>query len=189
MGYIMALDQGTTSSRAFIYDENFKIIASSQKPVGICYPKNGWVEQNPEEIWDSIVTVGREVISKAGIDSGQIDAIGITNQRETSLLWNKYTGEPIYNAIVWQDRRTADFCNTVLAHHEETIREKTGLVVDPYFSSTKLRWLLDYSKQHGLSADDLLYSNDLSEGKQLTDNNKRWLEHYINVWDHIQEVA
>ena len=88
MGYIMALDQGTTSSRAFIYDENFRIIASSQKPVGICYPKNGWVEQNPEEIWDSIVTVGREVISKAGIDSGQIDAIGITNQRETSLLWN-----------------------------------------------------------------------------------------------------
>ena len=109
MGYIMALDQGTTSSRAFIYDENFSIIASSQKPVGICYPKNGWVEQNPEEIWDSIVTVGREVISKAGIDSSQIDAIGITNQRETSLLWNKYTGEPIYNAVVWQDRRTADF--------------------------------------------------------------------------------
>ena len=157
MGYIMALDQGTTSSRAFIYDENFRIRAISQKPVGICYPKNGWVEQKPEEIWDSIVTVGREAISKARIDSSRIDAIGITNQRETSLLWNKHTGEPIYNAIVWQDRRTADFCNSVLRHHEETIREKTGLVVDPYFSSTKLRWLLDYSKQHGLSTNDLLF--------------------------------
>ena len=132
MGYIMALDQGTTSSRAFIYDENFRIIAISQKPLGICYPENGWVEQNPEAIWDSVVTVGREVISKAGIDSSQIDAIGITNQRETSLLWNKHTGEPIYNAIVWQDRRTADFCNTVLRHHEETIREKTGLVAVSY---------------------------------------------------------
>ena len=132
MGCIMALDQGTTSSRAFIYDENFRIIAISQKPLGIYYPENGWIEQNPEEIWDSIVTVGREVISKAGIDSSQIDAIGITNQRETSLLWNKHTGEPIYNAIVWQDRRTADFCNTVLRHHEETIREKTGLVAVSY---------------------------------------------------------
>ena len=157
MGYIMALDQGTTSSRAFIYDENFRIIAIAQKPVGICYLENGWVEQNPEEIWDSIVAVGREVISKARIVSSQIDAIGITNQRETSLLWNKHTGEPIYNAIVWQDRRTADFCNSVLRYHEEAIREKTGLVVDPYFSSTKLSWLLDYSKQHGLSADDLLF--------------------------------
>ena len=100
MVYIMALDQGTTSSRAFIYDENFRVIAISQKPVGVCYPENGWVEQNPEEIWDSIVTVGREVISKAEIDSNQIDAIGITNQRETSLLWDKSTGEPIYLSLI-----------------------------------------------------------------------------------------
>ena len=155
--FLISIDAGTTSNRSILFDLKGKPIFSSQKEFTQYFPKNGWVEQNPEEIWDSIVTVGREVISKAGIDSSQIEAIGITNQRETSLLWNKYTGEPIYNAIVWQDRRTADFCKTVLAHHEETIREKTGLVVDPYFSSTKLRWLLDYSKQHGLSADDLLF--------------------------------
>ena len=144
MGYIMALDQGTTSSRAFIYDENFRTIAVSQKPLGICYPGNGWVEQNPEEIWDSIVTVGREVISKAGIDSSQIDAIGITNQRETSLLWNKHTGEPIYNAIVWQDRRTAGQCLKLKEDgFEGVIKNKTGLLLDPYFSSTKISWILD----------------------------------------------
>jgi glycerol kinase len=142
--YILALDQGTTSSRAIIFDHAGKIIASAQKEFTQYFPQPGWVEHDPNEIWSGQVAVAVEVTVKAGLGGANIKAIGITNQRETTIIWNRKTGEPVYNAIVWQDRRTAGFCEELKQNgHSDAIREKTGLVIDAYFSGSKIKWILD----------------------------------------------
>ena len=143
--YIIALDQGTTSSRAVLLDKNANIIEVAQREFTQIYPQAGWVEHNPMEIWASQSSTLNEVVAKAGITSDKIAAIGITNQRETTIVWEKETGKPIYNAIVWQCRRTADICTQLKTDgHESYIRKTTGLVVDPYFSGTKIKWILDH---------------------------------------------
>ena len=143
--YILSLDQGTTSSRAIIFDHNGNIVSVAQKEFNQIYPKPGWVEHDPMEIWGSQSGVAREALEKASIRPFEIAAIGITNQRETTVVWDKFTGKPIYNAIVWQCRRTADICDELKAKGlEEYIKETTGLVVDAYFSGTKIKWILDY---------------------------------------------
>jgi len=142
--YILALDQGTTTSRAILFNKSGVIIAIKQNPFEQIFPKPGWVEHDPEEIWRTQLDAARGVIASAQIEADQIDAIGITNQRETTLLWERATGKPVYNAIVWQCRRSADICAELRAMGlSETVRDKTGLVLDPYFSGTKLMWLFD----------------------------------------------
>lgn len=142
--YIVALDQGTTSSRSVVLDHNASIIAVSQREFSQIYPKPGWVEHDPMEIWASQSATLTEALAKADIASDQVAAIGITNQRETTIVWEKATGKPVYNAIVWQCRRTADLCQQLKRDGlEEYIRHNTGLVVDPYFSATKIKWILD----------------------------------------------
>lgn len=144
MKYILAFDQGTTSSRAIIFDAEGKIVSVAQKEFRQIFPQAGWVEHDPEEIWRSQLDVAREAISKAHLSNKDIAAIGITNQRETTIIWDRETGKPIYNAIVWQDRRTADLCQTLKASGiEPRVTEKTGLLLDPYFSATKVRWILE----------------------------------------------
>ncbi|MEO6837322.1 MAG: FGGY family carbohydrate kinase, partial [Ginsengibacter sp.] len=141
--YILAFDQGTTSSRAIVFDKSGFIISISQKEFTQIFPSPGWVEHDPNEIWSSQIGVAAEAVSRVGLTSNDIAAIGITNQRETTVVWEKETGKPIYNAIVWQDRRTADFCDQLKKQNlGETIREKTGLVIDAYFSATKINWIL-----------------------------------------------
>ena len=140
--YIMAFDAGTTSERAIIFNKNSEIVSVAQKEFSQIYPQPGWVEHNPMEIWSAQVGVAVEAMTKAGITAEQIEAIGITNQRETTIVWDKNTGLPIYNAIVWQCRRTTEYCDT-LSNLKDLIRQKTGLVLDPYFSATKLKWILD----------------------------------------------
>lgn len=143
--YILAIDQGTTSSRALIFDSRFAIVASAQRETTQHYPRSGWVEQDPIEIWHHVVETCRAAIARAGISAEQIAAIGITNQRETVVIWDRETGEPIHPAIVWQDRRTAAYCADLKAEGaEEALRARTGLLLDPYFSATKIRWLLDH---------------------------------------------
>jgi glycerol kinase len=142
--YILAFDQGTTSSRAVIFDQNGEIIKVSQKEFTQIYPKAGWVEHDATEIWATQSGVAREVLEMAGIKAEEIAAIGITNQRETTVVWNKHTGQPVYNAIVWQCRRTANICDELKENgHEEYINKTTGLVVDAYFSGSKVKWILD----------------------------------------------
>lgn len=142
--YILALDQGTTSSRALIIDKEGKICSVAQKEFEQIFPKPGWVEHDPSEIWSSQASVATEALAKMNIDGSQIAAIGITNQRETTIVWDRKTGEPVHNAIVWQDRRTADFCDELKEKgHAEKIQQKTGLVLDAYFSATKIRWILN----------------------------------------------
>ena len=144
--YILAIDQGTSSSRAVILTTRMQPIASAQEAVASIYPASGWVEHDPEAIWRSVASVIRAALASAAIDAGAIAGIGITNQRETTLLWDRATGQALGNAIVWQDRRTADLCGELReAGHENTIAEKTGLCLDPYFSATKLKWLLDHT--------------------------------------------
>ncbi|MEN9950093.1 MAG: glycerol kinase [Bacteroidota bacterium] len=144
MPYILALDQGTTSSRAILFDHAGGIAAVAQKEFTQYFPEPGWVEHDPMEIWVSQAAVAKEAMLKLNIKADQVAAIGITNQRETTLLWDRKTGEPVYKAIVWQDRRTAGYCDTLrTAGHADMIRQKTGLVVDAYFSGTKLKWILD----------------------------------------------
>jgi glycerol kinase len=141
---ILALDQGTTSSRAILFDHGGQIIASAQKEFRQIFPKAGWVEHDSEEIWTSQRDVAVEALAKANLRAADVAAIGITNQRETTLLWDRKTGQPIHNAIVWQDRRTSGFCDELKrAGHAPLIQSKTGLVIDAYFSASKLRWLLD----------------------------------------------
>ncbi|MGM0672973.1 MAG: FGGY family carbohydrate kinase, partial [Pseudomonadota bacterium] len=143
--YILALDQGTTSCRAILFDRAGAIAGVAQKDFRQIYPKPGWVEHDAMEIWGTQIGVAREVLETRGIKPSRLAAIGITNQRETTVVWDRATGEPIANAIVWQDRRTAAFCDDLkAAGHEAMIRERTGLVVDAYFSASKLRWLLDH---------------------------------------------
>lgn len=143
--YIMALDQGTTSSRAILFNHEGKIVKTAQKTFNQIYPKAGWVEHDPMEIWGSQSGVAREVLETAGVKPQEVAAIGITNQRETTIVWDKRTGKPVYNAIVWQCRRTSNMCDEIAASPlAPYIREATGLVIDAYFSVTKLVWILDH---------------------------------------------
>lgn len=142
--HLLALDQGTTSSRALLLDQPGKVTAVAQREFEQIFPQAGWVEHNPVEIWSSQAGVVSEVISRSGIKAQDIAAIGITNQRETAIVWDRITGDPVYNAIVWQDRRTAGLCDKLKRDGlEELVQEKTGLVIDPYFSGTKVAWILD----------------------------------------------
>lgn len=141
--YVMALDAGTTSVRAIIFNENSEIISIARREITQVYPVSGWVEHDPMEIWSSVPAVAIEAMVKASISPQDIDSIGITNQRETVVVWDKNTGMPVYNAIVWQCRRTAAYCDEI-ADKKEYIRQKTGLILDPYFSATKIRWILDH---------------------------------------------
>lgn len=142
--YILALDQGTTSSRAIVFDKKGSIICSAQKEFKQIYPEAGWVEHDGNEIWSSQAGVAAEAIAQGGINGNNLAAIGITNQRETTLIWDRKTGKPVYNAIVWQDRRTSDYCDRLKKDgHAEMFQEKTGLILDSYFSATKVKWILD----------------------------------------------
>ncbi|HOY31604.1 MAG TPA: glycerol kinase GlpK [Bacteroidales bacterium] len=145
--YILSLDQGTTSSRAVLFNENACVCGIEQKETGQIYPAPGWVEQDAEEIWNNQLAVARELIKKQKISAGQIAAIGITNQRETTVVWDKHTGRPVYNAIIWQDKRTADFCKKLRDQNwADYIQENTGLIIDSYFSASKLNWILNQSE-------------------------------------------
>lgn len=141
---ILAIDQGTTSSRAILFSSKGEILSLKQKELKLYYPHNGWVEQNANDIWNDTLEVCRDLMSEIGEGAKHIASVGITNQRETTILWDKHTGEPVYNAIVWQDRRTGDMCEKLKqAGHELSITTKTGLLLDPYFSATKIKWILD----------------------------------------------
>lgn len=143
--YIMAIDQGTTSSRAIIFNKKGEKVSSSQKEFTQIFPQAGWVEHNPNEIWNSVQSVIAGAFIESGIKPGQIEAIGITNQRETTVVWDKNTGLPIYNAIVWQSRQTAPLAEQLKSQgYVEKFHQKTGLVIDAYFSATKIRWILDH---------------------------------------------
>jgi glycerol kinase len=142
---ILAIDQGTTSTRAILFDGHGRPVAKAQRELRQIYPRSGWVEHDPEDIWADVLAVVRACLEKAGLTAGAVSAIGIANQRETTILWERSTGRPLHNAIVWQDRRTADLCDALRARgHEPLVRARTGLLLDPYFSATKLRWLLDH---------------------------------------------
>ncbi|KAA8608211.1 glycerol kinase [Salipiger aestuarii] len=144
MTYILAIDQGTTSSRAILFDKDLRIAAVSQEEFAQHYPDSGWVEHDCMDLWTSTAATCRGVMEKHGVKARDIAAIGITNQRETTVVWDRKTGRPIHNAIVWQDRRTSEFCKKLKAQgHEETVTRKTGLLLDPYFSATKVAWVLD----------------------------------------------
>ena len=170
---IISIDQGTTSTRSVLYDKNGDFISSAQQEFNQFFPKDGWVEHNPEDIWQSVLFTLQKLVKESGITSSEIASIGITNQRETALMWNKKTGKPIHNAIVWQDRRTSEFCNE-LGSYENIIHKKTGLTIDPYFSATKIHWLLknvEGAKELALNGDLLFGTVDtyliwkLTEGR------------------------
>ena len=159
--YILAIDQGTTSSRSIIFDHSGNIKTTAQKEFNQIYPQPGWVEHDAMEIWSSQASVISEAIINAGLKPIDIAGIGVTNQRETSIIWDKETGIPIYNAIVWQDRRTSEYCNSLKEDgHEQSIRDKTGLIIDAYFSATKIKWILD----HVPGARDKAATNKLAFG-------------------------
>ena len=142
--YVLAIDQGTSSSRALVFDPTMTVAGSAQEEFEQHYPRPGWVEHDPEEIWNTVVSVARRAMSAAGCSVGDVSAIGITNQRETTVVWNRSNGRPVGNAIVWQDRRTADRCDALrTAGHEDRVAGSTGLRLDPYFSATKIAWILD----------------------------------------------
>lgn len=158
--YIMALDQGTTSSRAILFDKKGNPVHVAQKEFKQHFPKSGWVEHNPMEIWSSILSVIAQVLSENDINASDIAGVGITNQRETTVVWDKNTGEPIYNAIVWQSRQTAGICDQLKSQgHGDTFRDKTGLLIDAYFSGTKVKWILDNVEgaREKAEAGDLLF--------------------------------
>ncbi len=143
MSYILALDQGTTSSRSILFGKDGNIVAQAQREFKQIYPQGGWVEHDPYDILTSQLSSVVEVLGKAGIRARDLAAVGITNQRETTIVWDRETGKPVYNAIVWQDRRTAEQCQQMqCGGMEETVRRKTGLRIDPYFSSSKIAWIL-----------------------------------------------
>ncbi len=197
--FIISIDQGTTSSRVILFNTKGKIEFVSQYEFKQYFPKNGWVEHNPNEIWSTTLKALKNVMNKANKIRGHIISIGITNQRETTILWNKKTGKPIYNAIVWQDRRTQEYCKKLKnKKYENDFRKKTGLFIDPYFSATKVRWILDNVKQSKklLKSNNLLFGTvdtfliwKLTNGKQhLTEatNASRTMLYNINnnKWDH-----
>ena len=196
--YIMALDQGTTSSRCILYNVNGEIISQAQKEFAQFYPKPGWVEHDPMEIWSTQISVAQEAMAKVNVTTDNIHAIGITNQRETTVVWDRQTGQPVYNAIVWQCRRTADYCNQLIEDgHSQKIRQKTGLLPDAYFSGTKLKWILDHvsGAREKAEAGELLFGTietwliwKLTDGKvHITDfsNASRTMMFNINTleWD------
>ncbi|MFU8798191.1 MAG: FGGY family carbohydrate kinase [Gammaproteobacteria bacterium] len=180
--YILALDQGTTSSRAILFDRTGSIISTAQKEFRQIYPQPGWVEHDPQEIWSTQAGVSTEAITKLGLSGAAIAAIGITNQRETTLVWDRKTGKPIYNAIVWQDRRTADFCRSLKEQgHAAFIQQKTGLLLDAYFSGSKIKWILDQVK----NARELAAQNRLAFGTVDT-----WLLWNLTQGElHITDVS
>jgi len=199
--YILALDQGTTSSRSLVFDKNGGTKSIAQKEFTQYFPKPGWVEHDANEIWSSQMAVTIEAVSKAKLQADHIAAIGITNQRETTIVWNRKTGEPVYNAIVWQDRRTADYCDQLIQEGwEDKIREKTGLVIDAYFVATKVKWILDHVKnaRQAAEAGDLIFGTvdswliwNLTNGqKHVTDftNASRTLLFNIHTLDWDQEL-
>ena len=142
--FIISIDAGTTSNRSILFDLNGKPVFSSQKEFTQYFPKNGWVEHDPDEIWKTTIKTLKDVIKKAKRLKGEVLTIGITNQRETTILWDKHTGKPVYNAIVWQDRRAVEYCNKLIKQKKETIiYNKTGLLIDAYFSATKIKWIID----------------------------------------------
>jgi len=144
MPYVLSLDQGTTSSRAILFGQNGEIMARSQKEFQQIYPNSGWVEHDPYDILTSQLSAAIEALTRAGVRPRDIVALGITNQRETVIVWDRETNKPVYNAIVWQDRRTASACQKLVSDGaEETVRSKTGLLIDPYFSASKIAWILD----------------------------------------------
>jgi len=146
--FIVAIDQGTTSSRVILFDTQGNVKFKSQLEIKQFFPKNGWVEQDANEIWKTTCRLLKEVIKKSKKFKGKILSIGITKQRETTVLWNKKNGKPIYNAIVWQDRRTEKYCDLLKKNnYEKVIRKKTGLFIDPYFSATKIKWIINNVKQ------------------------------------------
>lgn len=199
--YILALDQGTTSSRAIVFDKKGSIISVAQKEFTQYFPKPGWVEHDPLEIWSSQAGVAAEAIAKKGLNVENIAAIGITNQRETVVVWDKNTGQPVYNAIVWQDKRTSNYCDELKKQgHEKSIREKTGLVIDSYFSGTKVKWILDHvdgAREKAESGslimgtiDTWLIWNFTKGGQHITDvtNASRTLLFNINTMDWDDEL-
>ena len=203
---ILAMDQGTTSSRAIVFDEQLQVRGLAQQEFQQYYPQGGWVEHDPLEIWQSQLDVARKAIDASGSTPGDIAAIGITNQRETVLIWDRKTGTPLHNAIVWQDRRTSEFCRQMKEDgHEETFRQKTGLVLDPYFSASKIRWFLDHVEGARQAAEEgkLAFGTidtwliwNLTEGRShLTDatnasrtllyniHTANWDEELLSLWD------
>src|SRR5437762_2191056 len=150
MSYILALDQGTTSSRAIVFDHDGAIRAVAQKEFTQIFPAAGWVEHDPQEIWASQIGVAVEALGRARVRPADVAAIGITNQRETTIVWDRETGEPVHNAVVWQDRRTADYCERLKAGGAgETIQARTGLLIDAYFSASKIRWIRSEERRVG----------------------------------------
>jgi glycerol kinase len=200
MSYIIAFDQGTTSSRTIIFDENSHIVSVGQKEFTQIFPRAGWIEHDPFEIWETQLQTALNALQKAGLNARDISALGITNQRETTVVWNKETGEPVYNAIVWQDRRTSAFCDDIRARHAGLIREKTGLEVDAYFSASKLRWILENVEgaRRQAADGDLLFGTvdawliwKLTSGKaHITDvsNASRTMLFNINTLDWDDEL-
>ena len=197
--FIIAIDQGTTSSRAVLFDTKGRIKFISQYEFKQYFPKNGWVEHNPNEIWLTTLKALKQAINKASKIKGKIISIGITNQRETTILWNKKTGKPIYNAIVWQDRRTEKYCEILKnKNYEKIFRKKTGLFIDPYFSATKIKWILDNIKisKKLLKSNNLLFGTvdtfliwKLTKGKQhLTESTNASRTMLFNInnneWDN-----
>ena len=195
--YILAIDQGTTSTRAIIFDKNSQIQGIASEEIKQYYPKPGWVEQDANEIWISVLTVMARVLIDANIKAHQIASIGITNQRETTVIWDKKTGNPVYHAIVWQSRQTQDICNDLKNNGlEEMIKSKTGLVIDPYFSASKIRWILDHipNGQHAAEHHQLMFGTidswllyKLTGGEHKTDvtNASRTMLYNIHemTWD------
>lgn len=199
MGYLLAIDQGTTSSRAILFTPQGEPAGVAQQEFQQHFPADGWVEHDPEDIWNSTLDVCREVLKTQGIGAEDVIAIGITNQRETTLVWDRVTGEPVYNAIVWQDRRTADFCEELReAGLEPSVTAKTGLLLDPYFSSMKLKWILDHvdgARERALAGDLLFGTVDtyllwrLTGGKShktdATNASRTMLFNiHTQAWDH-----
>ena len=170
---IISIDQGTTSTRSVLYDKQGNFISSAQQEFDQFFPKDGWVEHNPEDIWQTVLSTLQKLVKQSGVTISEIASLGITNQRETTLMWNKKTGNPIHNAIVWQDRRTSEFCHE-LGPYENIIHKRTGLTIDPYFSATKIHWLLNNvegAKELALNGDLLFGTVDtfliwkLTEGR------------------------
>lgn len=199
--FILAFDQGTTSSRAIVFNHKGEAVSIAQKEFTQIFPKPGWVEHDPEEIWSTQIGVAAEAVSRSKLKSENIEAIGITNQRETTIIWDCETGKPIYNAIVWQDRRTAEYCDELIAEgHEDKIRKKTGLVIDAYFVATKAKWILDNVEGARKKAEEgkLLIGTvdtwliwNLTDGKShITDitNASRTLLFNINTLDWDEEL-